>query len=107
MLQRGGKTRQRKEREPEEARDGNSKDVQKQDSGRKAVEAQSQCCCECLLEPFRTRPLAKYPNTKAPQHTPRCRASGPGGWGQGADLSWEAAEEEVEEVGGWGAAAVP
>lgn len=37
-----GRTRQRKEgQEPEEARDGNSKDVQKQDSTRKAVEALS------------------------------------------------------------------
>lgn len=63
-------TRQREKREGEQEEARNSKDVQKQDSTRKVVEALSQYCCKCLLGPFRTWSLAKYPNAKAPQHTP-------------------------------------
>lgn len=71
VLQRGGDETEGREEGQEEARGGNSKDVQKQDSTRKAVEALAHSRgCECLLGPFWTLPLAKYPNAKAPQHTP-------------------------------------
>lgn len=95
---------ERERGEREEARNG--KDVQKQDSAGKVVEARSQRGCECLLRPFPTWSLANTQCQSTPAHPLRCRASGPGGWGRGADLSWEA-EEEVEEVGGWGVSGVP
>lgn len=109
--ERGWKTRQRKEKRggnQKELEMRNSRDVQKQYGTGKAAEALS-VLLRVLAWTFPNSASSKVPQiSKHPSTTPRCRASGPGGRGRGADLSWEAAEEEVEEeVGGWGAAAVP
>lgn len=105
-----GARRREERQEPEEgrkeARDGNGKDVQKQDSTRKAVEALSeslQVLALDLSELGLEREIPQHQST--PAHPSRCRAAR----GRGADLSWEAAEEvqAAAVAGGWGAAAEP